>query len=462
MLLSLTTRLSLLHHRSINQQLVKSVLFLSCFAGMMGSTIACSAKAVEVPSQTKNQPAQSVTQSSRKSKVLETSEQRIRQVRMGDLNVKVLDAKGQPVNDATIKIEQTKHAFLFGVALHTEIFDPENPDYLESDRENYQRIAKELFNSAVHENALKWIVNEYERGKPTYKDADRILAWTQENGLKMRGHTIYWESHEWTQAWVKALPVKEMRQVVAERAKDVCTRYRGKIDEFDVFNEALHDDFYRTTFGQQIFADMFQVCQKANPQARLFVNDYGVIEANSVPAYVKQIQEWTKRGAKVAGIGVQAHLEYQDKPTPEKVQASLDGLATLKLPIKITEFTSQAKTDEEQTQKMEDFMRVAFAHPAVESILFWGFWDGNHVHANAGLYRQDWSEKPAGKRYRELVYGQWWTNETLQSNAQGQAKTRVFYGEHTVSVKQGDRETVQTFVIKPTEKSGKTITVKLQ
>jgi endo-1,4-beta-xylanase len=396
----------------------------------------------------------------------DATEQRIRRIRMGDLTVNVVDGDGKPVANAAIDVTQVQHGFPFGLALNSEMFDPQAADINPTDRDRYMQLTTELFNAAVPENALKWMMNEHQQGIVSYGEADRMVTWAQKNRLSMRGHTIFWEDEKWNQDWVKALKPKELRQAMTTRAEDVCRRYRGKIDEFDVFNEALHGDFYRQRLGDGIFAELFKTCQKANPNVKLYVNDYGILESTKAGEYVKQIRDWQAKGAVVAGIGVQAHLEVQDRPSVAAMERSLDQLAQLKLPIKLTEVSIEADSDAAQAEKMTEFLRMGFSHPAVEGIIFWGFWEGNQWLKRAALYRQDWSIKPAGEVYRDLVYRQWWSQEKLTSDAQGRAQTRVFYGRYTLTVRHsdwqtGDRQTVQTFVIDPLPRSGKTVTVKL-
>jgi hypothetical protein len=72
----------------------------------------------------------------------------------------------------------------------------------------------------------------------------------------------------------------------------------------------------------------------------------------------------------------------------------------------------------------------------------WGFWDGSHWKSNAPLYSKDWSEKPAGRSYRELVLGKWRTLASGKSDATGAFATRGFLGEYEVTVVQGAKRKV--------------------
>jgi hypothetical protein len=64
----------------------------------------------------------------------------------------------------------------------------------------------------------------------------------------------------------------------------------------------------------------------------------------------------------------------------------------------------------------------------------WGFWDGRHWHNNAPLYRKDWSLKPAGQVYRDLVLGAFRTNLSGNADAAGVYRTRAFLGSYEITV----------------------------
>ena len=65
--------------------------------------------------------------------------------------------------------------------------------------------------------------------------------------------------------------------------------------------------------------------------------------------------------------------------------------------------------------------------------LSWGFWQDAHWLPNAAMYRSDWSIKPNGQAFLDLVFHDWWTNVDLAADASGQATVRAFKGEHNVS-----------------------------
>jgi hypothetical protein len=76
---------------------------------------------------------------------------------------------------------------------------------------------------------------------------------------------------------------------------------------------------------------------------------------------------------------------------------------------------------------------MLFSHPAVEGIIMWGFWDAAHWKKNAPLFREDWSLKPAGQIYKDLVLEEWRTQNSGPTDGKGVYQTRGFHGRYKIT-----------------------------
>ena len=246
----------------------------------------------------------------------------------------------------------------------------------------------------------------------------------------------------------------ELRATLKARAVDVARRYRGRFAEYDLNNEMLHGNYYEQRLGTNITRDMAAWMRQEDPQAVLYLNDYDILTGRRVEDYAVQIRTLLDQGVPIGGIGVQGHL-HGDTFDPVALQKSLDRLAGFKLPIRVTEFNFPGQrskhygkrgvqlSDEEEQAKakaLAEYYRICFAHPAVEGILMWGYWEGANWIPVSSLYRQDWSPTPALAAYRDLVFNQWWTNWRGKADANGRCEVPAFFGRHRVSA--GGRETV--------------------
>jgi len=348
---------------------------------------------------------------------LDTAED-IRKNRMGTLTV-------QTRPGAAVTVTQLQHEFWFGTCISRSMFrEMDAPD-----TKKYLEVLKANFNSVVHENALKWYGTGKEPHGADYTDADRMTDWCIANGLRVRGHCAYWGIEQYVQAWLKALDDGALRKAIETRGRAVSKHFKGRIGEYDVNNEMMHGDYYAKRLGKGITADMFRWVGEGDPQAILYVNDYGILQSGG-EAYAKHIQALLDRGIQVGGIGIQGHVGKSVRP--ERVKATLDRLAKFGLPIKITEFDMNTKDEEAKARELEALYRVCFAHPAVEGVLMWGFWRGRHWRPDAALWQKDWSPTPAAETYHRLVYDEWWTRFEGKADAQGRCEVPVYFGRHKV------------------------------
>lgn len=344
----------------------------------------------------------------------------VRKHRMGTLVV-------QTAPHAAVKTTMLRHEFLFGTALNWRLWDEKTPADI---REKYQRTLRENFNCAVHENELKWYHTEREQGKPNYADAEKMLTWCEQNGIAMRGHCVFWGIEQYVQPWLKQLNDAALRAAMEQRAKDVATRFKGRIREYDLNNEMIHGDWYAKRLGAGITKEMFAGVKAADPDAILYVNDYSILSGHDGPRYIKHIQSLLDQGVPVGGIGCQGHFGAQ--VDPGHVRATLDALARFNLPIKITEFDMDTPDEQAKALGLEALYRTAFSHPAVAGLLMWGFWEGAHWKPQAAPWKKDFSPAPAAEVYRKLVRGEWWTRFEGQADAAGKCAVPAFFGKHSI------------------------------
>ncbi len=361
----------------------------------------------------------------------------IRQHRMGTLVVETTPG-------AKVRVEQTRHEFWFGAALANQAFggrmDPTNAA-------RYKEVFLANFNAAVTENALKWHDMESRQGNVNYAFVDAMLDWSRQHDIPLRGHNIYWGIPDRVQPWLKTMDNPTLRDTLKARAHDVGRRYRGRFAEYDLNNEMIHGNFYEDRLGPDITRDMVAWVREADPDALLYLNDYDILTGRRLDDYIAHIRKFLDQGVPLAGIGVQGHL-HGDTFNPDDVQNALDRLAQFQLPIRVTEFNFPGQrskhyekrgaqlTDAEELAKAKaivDYYRICFAHPAVNGILMWGFWEGANWIPVSSLYRRDWSPTPAAEAYRDLLFRQWWTTWSGTADAQGHCEVPAFYGRHRVT-----------------------------
>ena len=362
---------------------------------------------------------------------------RIAEHRMGDLIVKAGPG-------ASVHIEQLRHEFWFGAALSSGAFGGRlSPE----DQRRYEETFLANFNAAVTENAVKWASMERRQGQVDYRVVDAMLAWTEKHDIPLRGHNVFWGIPNRVQDWLKQMNDDDLRATLKNRATDIASRYRGRFAEYDLNNEMLHANYYQDRLGPGITKDMAEWFRKADPDARLYLNDYDILTGNRLDDYVKHIRGFLDQSVPFAGIGVQGHL-HGESFEPEALQNALNELGKFELPICVTEFNIPGQrsrfmrqrdlklTAEQEQAKAEsivEYYRICFAHPAVEGILMWGFWEGANWIRQSSIYRRDWTPTPAADAYHNLVFKEWWTNVDGKAGENGRCQARAFYGKYAVT-----------------------------
>lgn len=338
---------------------------------------------------------------------------------------------------SSVKVIQTQNSFPMGTCISRTNID--NEDFVDFFVKN--------FNWAVFGNELKWYWTEAQQGNLNYKDADDMLAVCQNHKIEARGHCIFWEVQDTVQQWIQALNKTDLMKAVQNRLTSLLTRYKGKFRHYDVNNEMLHGSFYQDRLGKDIRANMFKTANQLDPSATLFVNDYHVedgCDTRSYPEkYIEHILDLQEQGAPVGGVGIQGHI---DNPVGPVVCSALDKLGILGLPIWFTELDVSSINEHVRGEDLEVMLREAFAHPAVEGVMLWGFWELFMSRDNAHLVNAEGDINETGKRFLALKH-EWLSHARGRIDVQGQFQFRGFHGTYVVEIDTGSKKVSKTFVV---------------
>ncbi|MEV4622375.1 endo-1,4-beta-xylanase [Asanoa sp. NPDC049573] len=288
----------------------------------------------------------------------------------------------------------------------------------------YRQWAGAELSSVTTENDAKWKYIEPGQGSFYWDDTDRVVEFAEANDQEVRGHTLVWHSD--LPDWVGQLSGTALRDALQHHVTSIVGHYRGRVDAWDVVNEPLNDNGgLRTGAGQNGFwgdqlsasyiADAFSWAHAADPQAKLYLNEYG-IEADSAKArgLYNLVRDLLDRGVPIHGIGFQTH----------KLETTrLSGLAdvmrrftALGLEVAITELDVRvplpvdAAKLERQANVYGWATEACLAVPRCVSVTTWGFTDEHSWIPSqypkwgaATLLDERYAPKPAYQRVLQLL-----------------------------------------------------------
>ena len=271
------------------------------------------------------------------------------------------------------------------------------------------------FNLVVAENAMKMNATEPGNNQFNFSQGDNIVTWAKKHGLKVRGHTLCW--HSQIPSWMgnsdsgdnpKKWTKKQLLDILKNHVMTVAAHYAGDVIEWDVVNECLQDgqsgsgytlrsnSLWYSVIGEEFIDSAFVWARRADPNAKLYLNDYSVGMWNSEGGKTKAMYNLAKRlkdsGIPIDGVGFQTHTSVSGF-NPAEVEISIQKFREIGLNVIITEMDMpggqvngwgdnaqlvRSANDEDlqiQAQKYAQMVDIMIRYDNTPSLLVWGVRD---------------------------------------------------------------------------------------
>ncbi|QHI69085.1 endo-1,4-beta-xylanase [Tichowtungia aerotolerans] len=404
--------------------------------------------------------------------------------RKADLDIRVFDQNGDPVEGAQVSVKLKSNQFKFGGTFSIKDFSGvTNPDMTMSVATYKQRLLT-MFNAVGLNNGFKPRLDGLHEYLPDFKN------WAASNDLPVRGHLLIWPGVDEVNNHLTDAVLADVRAVEAaltngssqatiDALRDALrTTARTEMEEWaalhdvvewDVINEPLSNHRVQDALDDyDVMADWFKTAEsnKISADCGLRINEFQIISAMSearTPGYytdrrdryMTEINRLLSNSAPITGIGFQSRIKHEHRD-PQLIYDRLEEWATAypALTMAGTEFEVQSSdstndwkwyiyTDEERAQITEEMMTQYFSHPQVDALTAWD------TIGNGDTELVDYTGTPArnGLVWYYLHRIRFNTDVTLASGLNGRTGLRAFKGDYDLTVTYNGQEFVSALTV---------------
>ena len=222
--------------------------------------------------------------------------------------------------------------------------------FIAGDQTNDWPAIVENFNWVVAENCMKCEVIHPQEGVYDFTLADQFVNKAKAAGLKVQGHCLIW--HSQCAPWFhydkdgKLVSPEVLKQRMREHIFTIVSHFKGRVDAWDVVNEAFEDDGTprKSLFWQILGTDYiplaFQYAHEADPSIQLFYNDFSMNKPTKVAGVANFFRPLIQQGLPVTAIGMQGHMIMEDNVNNSVIKQyehSIETIASLGVPTFFSE-----------------------------------------------------------------------------------------------------------------------------
>lgn len=322
----------------------------------------------------------------------------------------------------SLRAHAAARGLFFGCAVDPSLLDVDGLG-AGSTSDPYTQVVVGQANIVVAENAMKWAGLRPSPQAFDFALADKLMRFAALANQKVRGHNLCW--HEALPSWFSATATKDnARQLLTDHILAVAGRYRGRIQSWDVVNEAiepkdgrpdgLRNSPWLTLAGPDYIELAFQTAATADPAAKLVYNDYG-FELDTAEQSAKRgailmlLRRLKARNIPIHALGVQSHLQADGPEPGAGLLAMIREVKKMGLDVYITEMDVNTHSleggsmvqDVAVARVYRDYLGAVLAEPNVAVALTWGI---TSAHSWLNTTRQPWARRLDGARQRPLPF----------------------------------------------------------
>ncbi len=285
-------------------------------------------------------------------------------------------------------------------------------------------------------------------GQYDFSALDQAVDYASRHGWRIRASHLLWGNPGALPDWLKNshFTRDEYIQLMEQYIKDIVGRYKGRVQEWSIANEATSRsispgaDFWNDKIGPDYISLAFRAARAADPNGILIFNDdnnQAPQDANTTPVVDKMyatVKQLKAEGVPIDVVGMQMHLFLPWKsnllpPVKTNVIATMQKFAALGVRIAITEMDvdlarqtgSQAEKWAFEADVYRDMMEACLESGVCDSFTTWDISDAtswisctatangclNERNADPLMFDLNYDPKPAYFAVREALLTDW-------------------------------------------------------
>jgi GH35 family endo-1,4-beta-xylanase len=285
----------------------------------------------------------------------------------------------------------------------------------------YGKVLGREFALLTPENELKWDTIHPAQDRYDFGPADALVRYASEHSMGLRGVPLVW--HAQNPAWLTdgQFTRSALLGILDEHIDTVVGRYSSVIGQWDVVNEAIDDSgqlrstLWSKGIGPDYIEHAFRAARAADPDVKLFYNDYGIErsgrKADAVFALVSDLRQ---RGVPIDGVGFQAHLTTE--ASLAELQAQMNRYRAIGVDVAVTELDVRVPVPattaslQAQAEIYRGVFKACLDATNCDTVVVWGFTDHHSWipasvpgYGAATLFTEDYEPKPAYHAVAELL-----------------------------------------------------------
>ena len=188
----------------------------------------------------------------------------------------------------------------------------------------YRRLFLAHYSSLTPENALKMDALAPTPDGFDFREADELVRWAGAHGVAVHGHALVWHR--------QAAGLADRAQLVAGRAAGLpqalhhrrrratsagASRLGTSSTSRSPTRGKLRSSIWQRVLGDGYVADALRWAREADPDARLYVNEFDVERpGRKSAAMYRLLRDLRDRSVPLDAVGLQAHLTASGSPPP--------------------------------------------------------------------------------------------------------------------------------------------------